>query len=408
MNGHASQNSLDTALTETQAAIADSIGSFATKVMRPAGLELDRMTPEQVIAAGSSFWEVRRKFLELGVGPSLLADLPPEEVAACQSIIWETLGYGDAGLAVAMGAALLPVSLAAHFGNPFIVKRFSQELLGCWGLTEPDHGSEMLDADGHAFAANGVATRPNCVAVVDDGGLLIRGQKAAWVSNGTIADVCALFCHFDGGDGRSGGAVIYVPLDAPGISRGKPLDKLGQRPLNQGEIFFDDVRLPMEYLAAGPDRYAAAVHLTVSYANAGMAAIFTGLAQAAYDLAYGYAHERKQGGVPIVRHQNVRYRLFHMYRKVEAARALSRRVTRYNVLSGAPALHGAIAAKITATQTSFEVANDAVQLFGGNGLSREYPIEKMLRDARASLIEDGCNEFLAVKGGSLLLSPDQP
>jgi alkylation response protein AidB-like acyl-CoA dehydrogenase len=402
MNDYASRVGFDIALTDTQQALADSLRSFATRIMRPAGIELDRMAPGQAIAPGSPFWDVRRKFIELGIGPSLLAGLPPEEIAGAQSMMWEMLGYGDAGLAVSMGSALLPVSLARHFGKPFIIERFGPELLGCWGLTEPDHGSDMLDVDRHAFAPDGVATRPNCSASVRGGALLINGQKSAWVSNGTIAEVCALFCRFDRGDGAPGGAVIYVPLDAPGVSRGQPLDKIGQRALNQGEIFFENVRLPLDYLAVAPEGYAAAVRLSVGYANTGMAAIFTGLAQAAFDLAFDYVRERKQGGVPLIRHQHVRYRVFQMFRKVETARALARRVNRYNVLAGSPSLPGAMAAKITATQTAFEVANEAVQLFGGYGLSREFPVEKLLRDARSALIEDGCNELLAIKGGSLL------
>ena len=95
-----------------------------------------------------------------------------------------------------------------------------------------------------------------------------------------------------------------------------------------------------------------------------------------------------------------------MFRKVEAARALVRRAAEYNATAPAAALQGSIAAKVTATQTAFEVASDAVQIFGGNGVTKEYPVEKLLRDARASLIADGCNEVLAIKGGSLLTNPD--
>ena len=131
--------------------------------------------------------------------------------------------------------------------------------------------------------------------------------------------------------------------------------------------------------------------------------IFTGVAQAAYDLALDYAHERKQGGVPIIRHQNVAYRLFHMARKVEASRALTRRVALFNNTADTPALQAGMMAKVTATQTAFEVASDSLQIFGGNGLTREHPIEKIMRDARASMIEDGCNEVLAIKGGYYLM-----
>jgi len=95
-----------------------------------------------------------------------------------------------------------------------------------------------------------------------------------------------------------------------------------------------------------------------------------------------------------------------MYRKVEASRALTRRVALYNCTSPIPALQSAMAAKVTATQTAFEVASDALQMLGGNGMTREYPIEKIFRDARLSMIEDGCNEILSIKGGLQMMDPD--
>jgi alkylation response protein AidB-like acyl-CoA dehydrogenase len=100
--------------------------------------------------------------------------------------------------------------------------------------------------------------------------------------------------------------------------------------------------------------------------------------------------------VPIFQHQNVKMRLFKMFRQVHAARALSRQVTLYNSINVPPQLHLAVASKVTSTNTAFEVASSALQIFGGNGLSREYPIEKLLRDARASMIEDGCNDLLSL------------
>ena len=124
-------------------------------------------------------------------------------------------------------------------------------------------------------------------------------------------------------------------------------------------------------------------------------ALILGVGRAAYETAVDYAKQRVQGGVPIIRHQSVRARLFEMFRKVEAATALSRRALIANTL-GTPRVELAVASKVTATQTAFEVASAALQIFGGNGLSREYPIEKMLRDARASMIEDGCNEVLGL------------
>jgi alkylation response protein AidB-like acyl-CoA dehydrogenase len=243
--------------------------------------------------------------------------------------------------------------------------------------------------------------RANCVARKDGKEWVIRGQKAAWVSNGTIATVAALFCTVDPSHGFEGGGVCLVPLDLPGVSRGRPLDKLGQRALNQGEIFFDDVRVPEEYMVVGAESYRAVVEMVLTLANASMGAIFIGVAQAALEHALAYARERVQGGQPIFQHQSVRARLFKMFARVEAARSLARRVTLYNT-THPPLLQYSIASKTFVTQTAFEVASDAVQIFGGNGLSREYPVEKLLRDARASMIEDGCNEVLSLVGATKL------
>jgi alkylation response protein AidB-like acyl-CoA dehydrogenase len=221
------------------------------------------------------------------------------------------------------------------------------------------------------------------------------------VSNGTIGQVATLFCTIDPEQGFKGGGVCLVPLDLPGVSRGKPLDKMGQRPLNQGEIFFDDVRIPAEYMVIGADNYAMVVEMVLSMANASMGSLFVGLARAALEHALAYAKERVQGGVPIFEHQSVKARLFKMFTQVEAARSLAWRVMLYNTVNP-PEVQYSIASKVFCTNTAFEVASGALQIFGGNGLSREYPIEKLVRDARASMIEDGCNDILSLVGASKL------
>jgi len=164
--------------------------------------------------------------------------------------------------------------------------------------------------------------------------------------------------------------------------------------------------VPIDMMLAGPDKYVHQVYHTLAEANVHVGNLAVGIARAAYEHALAYAHERKAGGQKIILHQSVRYRLFHMFRKIEAARALVRRAAEYNATAPTAALQGSIAAKVTATQTAFEVTSDAMQIFGGNGVTKEYPMEKLLRDARASLIADGCNEVLALKGGSLLINPD--
>jgi alkylation response protein AidB-like acyl-CoA dehydrogenase len=299
----------------------------------------------------------------------------------------------------------MPALYSALAGNMEMVE-YCDGKLGCWGITEPDHGSDTLDADGSLQAVDGNYGRPNCVARIEGDRIIINGQKSAWVSGAMTAQVCALYCHLEENGETRPGVVAIVPLDLPGVTRGKPLDKMGMRSLNQGEIFFDNVEVPLSHLLAGPDGYVDMVYHTLAEANVHVANLAVGVARAAYEHALEYAHQRKQGGLTIIRHQSVKYRLFHMFRKVEAARALVRRVADYNATAAQPALQGSIASKVNATQTAFEVASEALQIFGGNGLTKEYPMEKLLRDARASLIADGCNEILAMKGGNLLINPD--
>ena len=395
-------------LSEMSQMVQQTVHRYAEEVMRPIGVKLDRMKPDQAIAQDSPYWEAREKFVSLGFGVEGLLELEPAERAKTMCILFEELGWGDSGLAISYGAGMLPSLMSAMLGNKFCRALAPDAKLGCWAITEPDHGSDMLDANRMIFHSEGSYGRPNCVATLRGDEVIINGQKSAWVSNGIVAEVCILYCAADSGSGvdTKRGAVIIVPLNAEGVSRGKPLDKIGQRALNQGELFFENVTLSKDHILAGPDQYLDAVYAIHTFANAIMGTVFTGAARAAFELALAYAHERKQGGMPIIRHQSVASRLFHMFRKVEAARALTHRVVHYNFSAAQPSLHAAMTAKITATQTAFEVANDALQIFCGNGLTREYPIEKIWRDARASLIEDGCNEILAIKGGYYLIDPE--
>jgi len=382
-------------------ATVDVLHRFAEKVLRPVGKVLDRMTPEAMIAKDSPLWSVFDKYRELGFSTDLTFAMEPAARARMMCLVYEELCWGDVGLAFTLGAATFPRFMAHYFGNDFLIEQCPESKIGCWGITEPDHGSDNLDPEGEARDPRGRYGRPNCVATLKSDRVVINGQKSAWVSNGTIAEMCVLYCACDSGAGpdTEHGCVVVVPLDRRGVSKGKPLDKMGQRALNQGEIFFDQVELGRKYILASPEYYQRAV-LAIHHEANGLVAIgLTGVARAAYELALDYAHQRRQGGVPLMGHQNVASRLFHMYRKVEASRALARRVIEYNMTADVPSLSAAMAAKVGCTQLAFEVAHEALQMFGGNGMTREYPMEKLLRDARAGLIEDGCNELLAIKGG---------
>jgi alkylation response protein AidB-like acyl-CoA dehydrogenase len=401
---------IDVDLSEDEEKIRDLVHAFAADVLRPAGQRLDRLSAEDV-ARHELLFEVHKVWDELGI--RLLTggatDFTPRQIARLTCIVTEELGWGDAGLAISLGAAEFPAMLAQTSGNPDLIAAFPVNRIGCWAITEPDHGSDVLDGNGNG--ASPALQRPNCVARLDGDYYVIDGQKAAWVSNGPIAETAALYTAVDDGDGVNGRGVILVDLASPGVSRGKPIEKLGQRPLPQGEVFFDAVRVPRANMVIPPAMYAMGLELTLCSANGYMGATFVGCARAALELALDYAKQRVQGGTTIIHHQAVKLKLFEMFRKVEAARALNRRAVLYNALNnpflGAPAgafpaVEYAIASKVTSTQTAFDVASDALQVFGGNGLSQEYPIEKVLRDARASLIEDGANEVLALYGADKL------
>lgn len=379
---------------------------FAEEVLRPAGVELDRMhDPEQVIASGSRLWEVFEQYDKLGVGglDFQSSDMQPAEQARIQAIILEELAWGDSGLALSLATRSTMPSWANMSGQPDLIERFAtpgNSEIGCWAITEPDHGSDTLALNQPHF--DDPSIKAGCIAHRDGDEYVIRGQKSSWVSNGPIATGAALFCTIDGDKGFEGGGVAVVPLDLPGVSKGKPLDKIGQRALPQGEIFFDDVRIPAGYMLSEQDTYRQTLDTQLTLANAFMGVSFSGVARAAYDLANAYAAERVQGGRPIRQHQSVQLRLFDMFRKVETASAFARKVHVYNATSPTPKLHYSIASKTYCTRVAFDVASEAVQIFGGNGLSKEYPIEKLMRDARASMIEDGCNEVLSIVGAASL------
>ncbi len=202
--------------------------------------------------------------------------------------------------------------------------------------------------------------------------------------------------------------MAIVPLDLPGVSRGKPLNKIGQRGLNQGEIYFDNVRLPKHYMVVQPPAYPFIIDGILATANAGMSAIFTGVARAAFEEALIYCRERVQGGRPICEHQLVQKQLFDMFIKVESARALSRGAMTYNATTIPPATQYSIAAKVYCTQAAFEVSSDAIQLHGGYGLAKDFLVEKLFRDARASMIEDGTNEVLTLAGARKIIDQYHP
>ncbi|OGO53022.1 MAG: acyl-CoA dehydrogenase [Chloroflexi bacterium RBG_16_68_14] len=405
---------LDRTLTPEQVTLRKEVHRFAEEVLRPASVELDRLAdPEDVVKRDSIFWDVFRKFYEQGYHTRTLPEglggtgLSVEE----QCIVTEELGWGSADFAIGLGVTSFPFLFAAGTGNPEImndvVRPFLEDrearYVGCWAITEPHHGSDTLAAGTEGFRDPNVFYEVTARADGDE--WVINGQKAAWVSNGTIATHALTFLGIEDkkGMGMAGGGVALIPLGLPGISRGRALDKLGQRALNQGEIFFDGARIPRHYMIVGPEGYQMVLEGVLAGANAYMGITFAGLARAAFEEALAYTKQRVQGGRPICEHQLVQKKLFDMFIKVQAARDLARSTLIYNSSGPSAALQCSIASKVFCTTVAFEVASDAVQLFGGYGLAKGVLVEKLLRDARASMIEDGSNDLLSLVGARKII-----
>ncbi|MDO9265185.1 MAG: acyl-CoA dehydrogenase family protein [Desulfosalsimonadaceae bacterium] len=381
------------------------VEKFSMEVMRPAGIELDRLAdPEDVIRKDSVLWNVFKRFREMDLHvlqiPKSLGGMADNLDPMAAIRITEQLGYADAGLTISMGVASLPFNTAARCPMPEmqqLARDFCEDkegrLIGCWAITEPDHGTDW------SLGGNKPKCGPSVTAVLKGDEYVVSGEKSAWVSNGTIATHAVLHVGLFPERGMDGQGLAIIPLDLPGISKGKPLDKMGQRPLNQGSIVFQDARIPKKYMVIpNPDFLKATAGQGLATVNGGMALVFAGLAKAAYDEAYQYARKRIQGGVAIFDHKNIRLKLMQMLTQVEAARANARRMAMYNLANPMnPSVVHAVAAKCFSTETAARVASDAMQIFGGYGLAKEYPIEKMFRDARAGMIEDGVNEALAIK-----------
>jgi acyl-CoA dehydrogenase len=402
-----SMTGFETPLSEEEQAIQHSVHQFAKDVLRPLGRELDAMTAEQVVAPGSPYYSLFSEAAKLGLDSDLLKEMPPEMAVRVESIIGEEMGWGDAGLAVSLTVTQFPLEMAKVIGNQELID-LSSNRIGCWMITHPDKGSDITGLRMERELPFGTqGNKGNMLAKVGKDEIVINGQCSAWVSNGAVAQVALAYLGADYGDGYFGadgvphGVACIIPLDLPGVSKGKPLEKIGQRALPQGEIYFDNVRIPKRFAVALKDEYYGNMASAWSFAGTHMGQMFTGVARAAFEMALAYCHERKQGNQLLINHQLTRYRIGEMMRRVEMCRSVARRSLAYARLSPQGHPWATASAKVTVTEEAEKVVMEAFRLFGGNGTTLEYPIEKLVRDVRAALIEDGENTILTMRLGIL-------
>ncbi|MBI5444076.1 MAG: acyl-CoA/acyl-ACP dehydrogenase [Deltaproteobacteria bacterium] len=397
-------------LTSEDKMIRDAAHKFAAEVMRPIARQIDRMPAQEAVADGSPLWGFVKQGYQLGYHKALF----PEAVGGLGftslqgHILSEELVWGGLGLAGVLLLASWPYFKLAQTGRQDLIEEFvapfcacdDGSMTGAWAIIEPDRGSDQLSQGEDYYRDPKITCRVR--AVRDGSHWVISGQKAAWVSCGPTATHVMLNVQIDGSRGLAGGGVCFLPLNLDGVSRGKALEKVGQRDLPQGELYFDEVRIPDRWMFVRSEGYADWVTNNLGFGNAAMTLFAIGLARAAFEEALGYAKERVQGGKPLIEHWYTKMRIGRMFGKVEAIRATSRAVWNLNTRIYPPAPEYSFAAKAVCTELARDVIDEAVQVHGANGLTKEYYIEKLWRDSRALTIEDGENDVLCRSAGHLV------
>ncbi len=401
---------IDLASGWEEQALRESVHRFAKEVMRPAAVAMDRMSAQDAVGPASPLWSYLKQAYAQGYHKAgFPVELGGLGFTPLQThIMMEELVWGGLGLAGVLLLAGWPYVKLLHSGNQKLIEKYvipfcqceDASITGCWGVIEPDHGSDQL-SQGEDFYTD-PKIKNQLRARLDGDEWVINGQKAAWVSCGPIATHAMLNVQTDPAKGLAGGGVCFLPLNLPGVARGKPLEKVGQRDLPQGELFFDDVRIPKDHMFVPVEASADWVTHNLGFGNSAMTLFAIGLARAAFEEAFEYAKNRVQGGKPLVEHYAMKIRIHRMFGKVEAIRAMSRAVWKLNMSVYPPLAEYAFAAKVFCTETAREVIEEAVQVHAAIGLTKECYIEKLWRDSRALTIEDGENNALSRSGGHIL------
>ncbi|WP_097871911.1 acyl-CoA dehydrogenase family protein [Streptomyces sp. rh34] len=298
-------------------------------------------------------------------------------------LVTEELGRGDSSVRGIVSVSLgLVAKTIVSWGSEEQKRRWlprltAGEAIGCFGLTEPGTGSD----------AGNLATR----AVRDGGDYVVNGTKM-FITNGTWADVVLLFARTNDAPGHRGVSAFLVPTDTPGLTRRTIHGKLGLRGQATAELVLQDVRIPAGALL-GPEGKGFSIAMSaLAKGRMSVAAGCVGIAQAALDAAVRYAGEREQFGKAIARHQLVQELLSDIAVDVDAARLLTWRVADL-IDRGQEFATAASKAKLYASEAAVRCANNALQVFGGYGYIDEYPVGKLLRDARVMTLYEGTSQI---------------
>ena len=368
---------MDYGLTETQIMIRDLARQIAQEKIKPIREHYDEANefPHEIVKvfADADLCGVYIGEEYGGMGGGIM------DLAVCV----EELSKVCSGIALALAATALGTFPIILFGSDAQKKKFlpriaSGKSLAAFGLTEANAGSD----------AGGIRT----TAVLDGDHYVLNGTKQ-WITNGGEADIYTVVAITNKAKGPRGASAFIVEKGTPGFTFGKKENKMGIRASATRELVFQDCRIPKENLLAKEGMGFIVAMKTLDSSRPGVAAQALGIAAGALDEAVEYSRQRRQFGKPICSFQGVQFMLADMATQVEAARALVYAAARY-IDSGAKDISKVSAmCKLYASDTAMKVTTDAVQVLGGYGYMREYPVEKMMRDAKITQIYEGTNQI---------------
>ena len=331
--------------------------------------------------------EVYRQMGELG----LMGMTTPEEYGGSAlsrltaALVYEELARGEMATAVGLSVHNMITGSIAHFGNEeqrrrWVPRLASGELLGAFSLSEAASGTD--------------AASLQCRAERHDDYYIINGSKM-WVTNGGEAEVYLLMARTQASRGSAGISCFVVEKDTPGFSFGKTERKMGLHSSPTRELIFENCEIPLANRLGEEGQGFKIALSSLDGGRVNIGAIATGVAQAAFETATKYAHEREQFGQPISAFQAIQFMLADMAMKIEAARLLVYEAA-YKLDEGQSAGMYSSMAKCFATDMAMEVTINAVQVLGGAGYVRDYPVERYMRDVKVAQIFEGTNQIQRV------------
>ncbi len=382
---------LDFTLTPEQLALQQKARKFALEEVLPVAWYYDEKdeTPLPVLRkafdAGIMNIDIPEAYGGQGLGLVEAAILTEELAAACP------------GLATSIFDNSLGMEPLLLSKNEDARKRYLPRILNdfkmiCFATSEPTMGSDVAGI--------------RCMARADGDDFILTGTKY-WITNGGLADYITVFATVDPKTQHEGICAFIVEADWPGVKVGRPIPKMGQRCSNTVGLKFDNVRVPKANVLAPPGKGFVLAMKTFGRTRPIIGAFGVGAARSAMEFAMDYAQKRQAFGMPVSGFQAIQFKIAEMYQKVETARLLTLKAAWEADQTGDPTLNASIA-KMVGTEVALEVVNEALQIFGGYGYTKMYPVEKLLRDVRLLRIYEGTSEVQRVIIAGYVMSQYQP